>query len=439
MKRTLFIDPGTVLSRLQGRPFGINVNYLRDHDANRPGARPLLEALREMNPGHLRYPGGEKSDWVLFDRGQPRPFGPYKAYAENHTLMSLDGFVALARGCGARPHVVVGYDSPARTGVSEDAYLDNALGLVRYANSEKGYGIEYWEIGNENWHNGTASPEEMARVVSRFSREMKKADPLIKICASGVKEDWWRRFLPLAGEDVDCLVVSQYSCMDWGGYGHFPGHSGIDLVGNAREAAACLRRYLPGRADRIRVVLAELNSKDYADLFGRPHWADSNDLGHSLVTFGILCQMLEMPEAAYGMVWNTRWMDQEEEHARIWYGLDRDNRLLPSAMPLKILGMFLGNEMVACEAPDACLAFASKSADGSRLAAFVIAKDEQAEMKASLSVRGGGYRLAERYEYSGQGAGDLSPALQQRETGGADALGFPPVSLTTLIFEREPS
>ena len=438
MPHEIRIDPGTVLAHLSGRPFGINVNYLRDHDANRPQARQLQEAILEMNAGYLRYPGGEKSDWVLFNRGQPEPFGIYKDFAQGHTMMSLDDFAVLCEKTGAIPHVVVAFDSLARTSVTEDDFLRNALGMLRHANLERGYGIKYWEIGNEDWHNGTASPEEMARVVIRFSQAMKALGPEISICVSGVKEDWWARFLPLAAAYLDCLVVSQYSCMDWGSYSYFARHEGIDLVPNAREAIDCLKRYAPGHAQRIKVIIAELNSKDYADLFGRPHWADDNNLGHSLVTFSILCQMLELPEIAYGMIWNTRWMEQAEEHQRIWYGLDSANRLLPSAMPLSILGQFLLDDMLLCQPPEGCVAFASKSMDGRRLSIFLVNKDEDNALDGTILITGAGYRAAECWQYSGTGAYVLSPKLTRLGLQeGHQSLRCPPVSLTILTYERE--
>lgn len=432
------VDPGRVLARLCGRPFGINLNYLRDHDANRPQARRLQEAVMEMKAGHLRYPGGEKSDWVLFDRARPKPIGTYETFAQGRTLLNLDDFAVLCGQAGAVPHVVAAFDSLERTGISEEDYLRNAVGMVRYANLERGYGIRYWEIGNENWHNETASPEEMARVVVRFSKAMKALDPQIKICASGVREDWWARFLPLAVEHLDCLVVSQYSCMDWGSFSYFARHEGIDLVPNAREAIRCLQKYTPDHAQRVKVIIAELNSKDYADLFDRPHWADDNNLGHSLVTFSIFCQMLELPQTAYGMLWNTRWMEQAEEHQRIWYGLDSLNRLLPSAMPIAILGQFLHEEMLYCQPPGGYLAFASKTTDGRRLFVFLVNKSEDRFLEASVLINGGGYRIGELWQYAGTGAQDPSPVLSRLEQPpGQYPLCCPPVSLTILIYERE--
>ena len=51
--------------RRKSPAFGININYLRDSDRNRPQARPLSEAIAAAGMGRLRYPGGSKSDAVL--------------------------------------------------------------------------------------------------------------------------------------------------------------------------------------------------------------------------------------------------------------------------------------------------------------------------------------------------------------------------------------
>lgn len=431
------LHPDRVLRRLQGRPFGINVNYLRDHDLNRPEGRPLQDAVLEMGAGHLRYPGGEKSDWVLFERGRPKPIGWYATAAVRHELMDLDAFVALCRATRAQPHVVVAYDSQARTGISEDQYLNNALNLLRYANLEQGYGIVYWELGNENWHNQTASPQEMARVVARFSTAMKALDPAIKICASGAKPTWWQPFLSLAGEHVDCLTVSQYSCMDWGSYDYFARHEQIDLVGNAREAIAAVKRCLPERAADISVIVTELNSKDYADLFKRPFWADDNNLGHAVVNCCIIGQLLELPEVAYGMIWTTRWMDQHEAQRSIWYGLDGDNRLLPSAQPLMLLSRFLKDEMIACEAPQGFSAFASRSADGQALSLFVVNRQLESLPMPPITVAGGGYALQDSFLYSGSGPDDLQPELRQLGPQLEVPDMAPAVSITILEYRRE--
>src|SRR6476661_3872515 len=61
------IDVGSIVADTSRRQIGINTNYLLDDDANRAGAlRSLTEALREAGVKYLRYPGGEKSDGLLW-------------------------------------------------------------------------------------------------------------------------------------------------------------------------------------------------------------------------------------------------------------------------------------------------------------------------------------------------------------------------------------
>lgn len=69
---SLQVDPSRTLVELKGRPYGINVNYLKDDDSLRLAARPLAQALTEMGGAWLRYPGGEKSDWHLWSTPLPR-------------------------------------------------------------------------------------------------------------------------------------------------------------------------------------------------------------------------------------------------------------------------------------------------------------------------------------------------------------------------------
>jgi hypothetical protein len=56
----LSADLGTVLSDVRHCPTGINVDYLMDGGRNPllSPQRGLSEALRELSPGYLRYPGG---------------------------------------------------------------------------------------------------------------------------------------------------------------------------------------------------------------------------------------------------------------------------------------------------------------------------------------------------------------------------------------------
>jgi alpha-L-arabinofuranosidase len=133
----------------------------------------------------------------------------------------LDQFVWFYRQLGALPTVSVRlFNGSPQT----------AANLVRYANLEADYGIEYWSIGNE-----PTLFEEQKNVpydTERFNREwraiaeaMKAADPSIKLMgpelhqwnrdlASTLKDsagrDWMIEFLQANGDLVDVVTVHRY-------------------------------------------------------------------------------------------------------------------------------------------------------------------------------------------------------------------------------------
>ena len=88
--------------------FGINLNYIRDLDANRPQARSLNAALQEMGARWLRYPGGEKSDfyqWAQPPYVKPNPISE-KWYARvKGQRMDFNQYIACVRAVKAEPYV----------------------------------------------------------------------------------------------------------------------------------------------------------------------------------------------------------------------------------------------------------------------------------------------------------------------------------------------
>ena len=151
---TLTIHADQVLRRGADKFVGLNLNYIRDADVNRShGSRPLDTALKDMGARWLRYPGGEKSDFVLWAKPpytKPAPVS-LKWYADfPGTRMDFDDYMAHCRASHAEPYLVVGYDTEARTGRTKAQWLENAVSWVRYANVTRHYGVKYWEVGNEN-------------------------------------------------------------------------------------------------------------------------------------------------------------------------------------------------------------------------------------------------------------------------------------------------
>lgn len=437
------VDLQDVVSPSVEGKVGINVNYLRDGDER---SRPIADALSEMGVRHLRYPGGEKSDWVVWkgngsEAPVPVPLGYYATSAAGHKILDFDRFISFARAAKAEPHVVVAYDSFARTGITKEQYLRSAIELLTYANVERGYGVVYWEIGNENWHNGTGSAREVAEIVVEFSRAMKRIDPSIKIGASGNTEAWWQGFLPIAADDVDFLTVSQYSCTKWGSYDYYHRNAKIDLVHTARGAVAAINSYAPKRKDAIEVVVSEFNSYDYSEW----PWPKDNTLGHALVTFDILAQSASMEKVSYAMLWNTRWMEAEKPD-EIWYALGRDNELLPPGQALAAWGRFAHGDLVRTNALEPMVAYCAYEKSSGTLTVFVINKG-LTEREVEVAVGGGkalkdaSFRAASAWSLSGDGPGDRNPrfsetSLPEMIDSRTAKFSAPPASLTVLVLER---
>ena len=155
------VDAKKVIKTFEKSPLGINFDFLRDDDANRPlGSRTMVEAMNEVNPGFIRYPGGEMSDYYFFSQSpwtesDTRVFGWWNTQVKDN--LDFDEYMGYLKQTNSKPFLVTGFDLEEKTGISKQAYLEHAVEWVRYANLTQGYGVKYWEIGNENWHKETLS------------------------------------------------------------------------------------------------------------------------------------------------------------------------------------------------------------------------------------------------------------------------------------------
>jgi alpha-L-arabinofuranosidase len=435
----LFVNTEKVIADISGIPVGINVNYLRDEDENHGDARTLVDALKEMGAGHLRFPGGEKSDFHLFskppyDKPMPQVYGWYKGQTEGYRVMDFDSFMEKAKAVGALPHIVVGYDSFERTGITKEQYLENAVEWVRYANIVKGYGIIYWEIGNENWHNRTGEAGELAEVVCRFSKAMKQVDPSIKIGASGNSRAWWKEFLGIAAKDIDFLTVSQYSCFNWKGYDYYVDHQSIDLTEQVTTALNAIDEFVPEEKERLKVIVSELNSMDYSE----GGWSPDNNLGHAIVTFDIMGQLLKNNRVEYAMIWNTRWIAEKKPDV-LWYALGSVNELLPPGKVLSIWGNFLSDKLVHITGADKVVTYASIDSKSGRLKLFLLNKAYEQE-KLSVQISGRRYSKGSMFCLSGSGPEDKNPAWSSAGSVSVNKdllpeIDLPAVSITVIDLE----
>ncbi|WP_200824324.1 cellulose binding domain-containing protein [Nonomuraea solani] len=214
---TVSIDAGQALATIPAVGVGMNV-AVWDGRMNDPVTSTLL---KDAGVTAVRYPGGSYADGYHWQTHTTEN-GWYMA-----ANTEFDKYVATTRAAGAQPIVTANYGS----GTAQEA-----ADWVRYANVTKGYGIKYWEIGNEVYGNGhygaeweldkhaSKSPATYATNLVQYVTAMKAVDPTIKIGAvlttpgnwpdgivgPGDTQDWNNTVMSIAGSRVDFVIVHHY-------------------------------------------------------------------------------------------------------------------------------------------------------------------------------------------------------------------------------------
>ena len=293
------VDANTSLGTLPATAFGINAAVWDGHllDANLPGL------LQQAGVKVVRYPGGSTADVYHWQTNSTEP-GQSFANPNN----TFDAFMGVVQQTGAQAMITVNYGS----GTPQEA-----AGWVQYANrggpgytgpvptypgaSSTGhtYGITYWEIGNELYHNGTygaqseydlhtdKGPAAYGANTLQFIDAMKAVDPSVKVGVALTAPGNW------PDEDVlgnagtlqawnDNVLQATCSALDFADVHWYPQDPGNESDANLLQApeqgiagrtdsipqmVARLRQeisqYCPSRASQIQIMIAETNSVSY--------------------------------------------------------------------------------------------------------------------------------------------------------------------------------
>lgn len=488
---SIAVRRGERIRSYAGTNIGINVNFMTDgpYLAHQPTS--LADAIRRLGVRYLRYPGGEKSDGVLWSTppydaprptlartGEPEIRRDFRPYIEDDMrtfrpgVMDFDQFIALCRETGCEPYVVVCYDSmfipplPGGTIPTREALLETACAWVRYANIERGYGVKYWEIGNESYviahHNG-APVDAYAHDVALFAQGMKAVDPSIHILANGptgldanettwgrmdadTQKPWWATVLPQCAPYIDGIAFHDYPCFAWAGYDYYATHDVALADPVVDHLRGLIEAYCaPEDAARLRMALTETHSADWSTGrpgITRPGWDVEATWGHAVVLFDMLASYLRRPEVDATLVWNTRWVSATPEALartggkyNFWDTLDVDNQPLPPGRLIELLNASLLDGMANVDSPPDLPAFAMVSDDGARANVFVINKG-YAPREVRIDLGDADDPLARRWCFAGDGPQDNWARLSQEADvplpGGVAALVLPPVSITLL-------
>lgn len=191
-------------------PFLYGINTARWDESLFPGPtdemllrsdRDAISKIEASGITLLKYPGGNDADAYIWNSPD-----------NNASEMDTDEYIALCREVGAEPFITVNFN----------AGPELAAAWVRYCNTERGYNVRYWEVGDEQWGTwakGHAPPEVYAEKYVAFVEAMRDVDPTIKV-ATNVPlgphpEQWTTRVLKAAGDHVDLLTYTFFP-QKWG-------------------------------------------------------------------------------------------------------------------------------------------------------------------------------------------------------------------------------
>ncbi|WP_410673829.1 cellulose binding domain-containing protein [Amycolatopsis sp. cmx-4-68] len=231
------------------------------------GTDTVADLLGGAGVRTMRYPGGSYGD-IYHWKDNTAP-GGYVAPGTD-----FDTFMGGVRRAGAQPIIIANYG----TGTPQEA-----ADWVRYANVTKGYGVKYWEIGNELYGNGhyganweadnheDKSPTAYANGVVAYADAMKAVDPGVKIGAvlttpanwpdgivgSGDTATWNQTVLSIAGPHIDFVILHWYPSASTAAEALSRPEQVSDMTYLARDQ---ITRYAGAGSGRIGIALTEMNS-----------------------------------------------------------------------------------------------------------------------------------------------------------------------------------
>ncbi|MBX7246363.1 MAG: hypothetical protein K1X53_12775 [Candidatus Sumerlaeaceae bacterium] len=193
---------GPMVSRML---YGMNVARW-DHDFfSSSTAEMLLSAdrdaiakLKALNPGFLKYPGGNDADSYVWND------------AANPTAdMDTEEFLGLARACNAPGFFTVNFTKPPAL-AAEWVRFTNTLGGRRGT-------VPYWEVGDEVWGHWAKSHVDGATYGKKFrsfARAMRAVDPNLQLAANlslnNSDTTWTREALKSLGDSFNVITLTYF-------------------------------------------------------------------------------------------------------------------------------------------------------------------------------------------------------------------------------------
>lgn len=222
------IDLNDLTNRtISDKLMGFNIVYAKTPDYIWENG-VLIDGIKAVNPGFLRYPGGTVNTYFHFEnptgQGWKDNWDPdydTKLNKDPSLYTDIDEYFEIVEKTGAEPLIGINTNSAFVYDRIDDGVAE-ALRLMQYCR-DKGYKVKYWYLGNEPYakdgNGGKIGPVLYAEMINTFAPAMKKFDPDIKIIANCKSDligdrDNWDKFLSAAGKNIDMVDIHWYNM--WG-------------------------------------------------------------------------------------------------------------------------------------------------------------------------------------------------------------------------------
>ena len=190
--------------------------------------RDVIELLKQIKPGALRFPGGCYAEEYRWQDGLlPVDQRPPLVMADSGILwpdtddcdtqeLGIDEFVALCRELGCDPALTMRLSgTQAEEGAAWVEYCNGSpemrWGKVR---AERGhrepYGVKTWFLGNELYLGKMQNPLDCARATKAFAEAMKKADPEARLVGCTDTAAWNKPLFEQAGALLSYTSLHEY-------------------------------------------------------------------------------------------------------------------------------------------------------------------------------------------------------------------------------------
>jgi alpha-N-arabinofuranosidase len=311
------------------------------------------------------------------------------------------------------------------TSATREEFLRNAVEWVRYANVKKKYGVKYWMIGNECWHNNVTkyySVQDYISDIRTFSDSMKKVDPTIQIIANTNFKAFTKALLQGASDKVDMLCISNYPSYGLTNYQDWASGK-FDMAAPFKEIAEYVREYAPDKKKNMKIIVAEYGAFD----FSNSGWGSNNDMGHAMCDFDILGNLILQNQIPINCFWTTRWTYNSDKSG--FNALNDNNQLLPAGYALQFWAQHLFPEIIEASSSSSQLKVYSSCNKTKDAYVYIMNKGEK-EVQIKLRNRNEDIKDAACVACMyGTSAEDFFPTVNLNVTQVKDMAILPPYSI----------